>query len=58
MGELRGKFTNSSIQFLVKFFQSLDNAVRICDKMQFVYKEMTLFFADPTWRVGRVTRVL
>ena len=34
MGELQGKFTNSSIQFLVKFFQCLDNAVRIYDKME------------------------
>ena len=41
MRELQGKFTNRSILFLVKFFQCLDNAVRIYDKMQVVLKEMT-----------------
>ena len=41
MGELQGKFTNSSIQFVVKFFQCLDDAVRIYDKMQVVLLEMT-----------------
>ena len=58
MGELQGGFTNNSILLLVKFFQSLDNVVRIYDKIQFVYKEMTHFFAERTWRVNRVTRAL
>ena len=37
MGELHGKFTVSPIWFHVNFFRG----VRISDKMQVVYKEMT-----------------